>query len=56
LLTDSTPNWLKEIQADAKRQGLDKLTMEEILAEVAAARLERRERNKQPGADDILAR
>ncbi len=45
-----TPGWLKDIQADAKRQGLDKLTMEEIDAEIAAARRERRERNKQPGA------
>jgi hypothetical protein len=38
------PDWLKAIQADAKRKGLDKLTMEEIDVEIAAARRERRER------------
>jgi hypothetical protein len=38
------PDWLKEIHAEAKRKGLDKLTMEEIDAEIAAARRERRER------------
>ncbi len=31
------PDWLKDIQADAKRKGLDKLTMTEIDAEIAAA-------------------
>ena len=44
------PDWLKEIQEDAKRKGLDKLTMSDIDAEIAAARRERRERNEQPGA------
>ena len=40
-----TPNWLKEIQAEAKRKGLDKLTMADIDAEIAAARRDRRQRN-----------
>lgn len=40
-----TPDWLKDIQAEAKRKGLDKLTMADIDAEIAAARRERRERN-----------
>jgi PHD/YefM family antitoxin component YafN of YafNO toxin-antitoxin module len=39
------PNWLKNIQAEAKRKGLDKLTMEEIDAEIAASRRERRARH-----------
>jgi hypothetical protein len=38
------PDWLKKCQDDAKRKGLDKLTMEEIDAEIAASRRERRER------------
>ena len=41
------PDWLKDIQDDAKRQGLDRLTMAEIDAEIAAARRERRERQQQ---------
>ena len=45
-----TPKWLKDIQADAKRKGLDKLTMANIDEEIAAARRERRERNKPRGA------
>lgn len=44
------PDWLKEIQADAKRKGLDKLTMTDIDAEITAARRERRERQARPGA------
>ena len=42
-----TPNWLKEIQEEAKEKGLDQLSMEEIDAEIDAARRERRTR---PGA------
>jgi len=45
-----TPNWLKDIQEDAKRKGLDKLTTSDIDAEIAAARRERRERQARPGA------
>src|SRR5258708_2645567 len=44
------PDWLKDIQQDAQRAGLDKLTMSDIDAEIAAARRERREREAQPGA------
>ena len=43
------PDWLKDIQSDAKRKGLDKLTMGDIDAEIAAARRERRQRQQQPG-------
>ncbi len=39
-----TPDWLQEIQDDAKRKGVDKLTMADIDAEIAAARRERRQR------------
>ena len=44
------PDWLKDIQADAKRKGLDKLTMADIDEEIAATRRERRERQRQPVA------
>ena len=37
-----TPDWLLEIGAEAKRKGLDKLSMRQIEAEIAAARRERR--------------
>jgi hypothetical protein len=40
------PDWLKDIQDDAKRKGLDKLTMADIDAEIAAAR---RDRKQPPG-------
>jgi prevent-host-death family protein len=40
-----TPDWLKDIQSDAKRKGIDKLTMADIDAEIAAARRERRQRS-----------
>jgi len=43
------PDWLKDIQENARQEGLDKLTMDEIDAEIAAARRERRERQRQPG-------
>lgn len=36
------PEWLKEIQADANRKGLDKLTMREIDQVIAEVRRERR--------------
>ena len=32
------PNWLRESWKSAKQQGVDKLSMEEIEAEIAAAR------------------
>jgi prevent-host-death family protein len=34
------PDWLTKAWSDAKRRGLDKLTMQEIDAEIAAARTE----------------
>ena len=37
-----TPAWLQAIGAEAKRKGLDKLTMKQIDAEIAAVRRERR--------------
>ena len=37
------PRWLKEIQEEARKKGLDKLTMDEIDAEIAASRRERRQ-------------
>ena len=40
-----TPDWLKSIQADARRKGVDKFTMADIDAEIAAARRKRRQRN-----------
>ena len=39
------PDWLKDIQNHAKRRGLDKLTMDDIDAEIAATRRDRRERH-----------
>lgn len=38
------PNWLKDIQNNAKRHGLDKLTTDDIDAEIAATRRDRRVR------------
>lgn len=38
------PDWLTDIQDDAKRKGLDKLTMADIDAEIAAARRDRKQR------------
>lgn len=43
------PDWLQKSWDSAKREGLDKLTMEEIDAEIAAASRERRERQQNPG-------
>ena len=40
------PDWLKDLQDNAQRKGLDQLTMDDIDAEIAAAR---RERKLQPG-------
>jgi hypothetical protein len=44
------PDWLKDIQQDAKSQGLDKLSMSDIDAEIAAARRDRREPQNHTGA------
>jgi hypothetical protein len=40
----SAPEWLRKSWESAKQQGLDQLSMEEIDAEIAAARKARRER------------
>jgi hypothetical protein len=39
----TAPEWLQESWESAKQQGLDQLSMEEIDAEIAAARKARRE-------------
>jgi hypothetical protein len=38
------PKWLEQIRADARRKGLNKLTMREIDAVIKAARREQREK------------
>ena len=40
------PDWLKDIQNDAQRKGLDKLTMADIDAEIDSVRRQRRERQQ----------
>lgn len=39
-----TPGWLRNIQSEAKRKGLHRLTMGEIDEEIAASRREKRSR------------
>ena len=40
------PDWLTKAWSDAKRRGLDKLTIQEIDAEIAAARTETQSAHK----------
>lgn len=47
---DLAPEWLRESWASAKEAGLDQLSMDEIDAEIAAARQARRNARPQPGA------
>jgi len=47
---DPAPEWLRKSWASAKETGLDQLSMEEIDAEIAAARKARREAKPQPGS------
>jgi plasmid stability protein len=47
---DLAPGWLQESWETSKEAGLDRLSMEEIDAEIAAARKERRESRPQLGA------
>ena len=47
---DLAPEWLRKSWASAKEAGLDQLSMDEIDAEIAAARKARREAKPQPGA------
>jgi len=42
------PEWLREIWAESKRKGTDKLTMREIDAEIAAFRKEQQRKNEAP--------
>ena len=41
----ASPEWLASIQQDSRQNGTDKLTMEEIDAEIAGARRERGQRS-----------
>jgi hypothetical protein len=43
----ASPEWLTSIQQEARKKGTDKLTTEEIDAEIAAARRERSQRPRQ---------
>lgn len=47
---DLAPEWLRKSWATAKETGLDQLSMDEIEAEIAAARKARRDAKPQPGA------
>jgi hypothetical protein len=42
----ASPEWLISLQQDSRKKGTDKLTLEEINAEIAAVR---RERGQRPG-------
>lgn len=44
------PDWLRRSWESARQAGLDQLSIEEIDAEIAAARKERRESRSQPGS------
>jgi plasmid stability protein len=50
LQRDLAPEWLQKSWESAKQGGLDRLSMEEIEAEIAAARKGRRESRLQPGS------
>src|ERR1700686_3678634 len=43
------PDWLEKSWDSAKRHGLDKLTIKDIDAEIAASRRERRKQKPRPG-------
>ncbi|HTC33470.1 MAG TPA: hypothetical protein VK724_08865 [Bryobacteraceae bacterium] len=47
---DLAPEWLQKSWESAKQAGLDRLSMEEIDAEIAAARKGRSESRLQPGS------
>ena len=47
---DLAPEWLQKPWKSAKQSGLDQLSLEEIDAEIAAARKARRESHLQPGS------
>jgi hypothetical protein len=46
---DLAPDWLRRSWESAKKDSLDQLSMEEIDAEIAAARKEKRKITSQPG-------
>ena len=47
---DLAPEWLRKSWASAKEAGLDELSMDEIDAEIAAARKARHSAKPQPGS------
>ena len=47
---DLAPEWLRKSWASAREAGLDQLSMDDIDAEIAAARRAMREAKPQPGA------
>jgi hypothetical protein len=47
---DLVPEWLQQSWASSERDGLDRLSTDEIDAEIAAARKARRESRLQPGS------
>jgi hypothetical protein len=47
---DLVPDWLRESWESARQTGTDQLTMDEIDAEIVAARKARRESSSQPGS------
>ena len=47
---DLVPEWLRKSWGSSKPAGLDRLSMDDIDAEIAAARKARREPRLQPGA------
>jgi hypothetical protein len=47
---DLVPEWLRKSWESAEEAGLDRLSMDEIDAEIAAARKARRESRLQPGS------
>jgi hypothetical protein len=47
---DLAPEWLRKSWASAREAGLDQLSMDDIDAEIAAARRATREAKPQPGA------
>ena len=47
---DLAPEWLRQSWVSAQQSGVSELSMEEIDAEIAAARKNRRDSSAQPGA------
>ena len=47
---DLAPAWLRESWSSASETGIDQLSMDEINAEISAARQARRQAKPQPGA------